>query len=356
MALGYCPSLLIGIEEVAKNNDPQFKLDPIGFTEALQQPENASASVKGYDVGNGHQVDVRVKYLQRSTESDVKTTADCNFGTHKPYKETTVSISDYVEIDIALAEEEVRLYCSQASDLKKFGMTTLMYDHVLRVMSSLNGVRSKMNRNLVSTMANNFDPHPGSSSSAKDVTMLGKTATGATALQAPIWDGWNDIMQDYETAGLSGKPLVIGFGNFNRWNRTLGYACCNDAGVDASRLPSEYSYFRDLVAPSEWGANNIAVLAPGVVQLITYNKYRGTFVTEGNKFALERFTIPDPTVPNLLWDAKLEFDSCTEVYNLKLSLTHGLFVLPNDSYAANDRLYYGGSITGAFRYNVLQGS
>ena len=356
MALGYCPALLIGLEEVAKTNDPQFKLDPIGFAEALQQPQNISTQVKGYDVGNGHQVGVRVKYLQRSTEADVQTTASCDFGAHKPYKEDTVTISDYVSTKIALDENEVRLYCSDASQLQKMGSTTLMHDHVLRVMSSLNGIRSKFNRNLLTAMANNFDPHPGSPATAKNVTLLGKAATGGTASQAPIWDGWNDVMQDYEEAGMNGKPLVIGFGNFNRWNRTLGYACCNDAGVDQSQLPSEYSYFRDLIAPQVWGANNFAVLAPGVVQLITYNKYRGTFVEEGNKFAIQRGVLPDPTVPGLLWDMKLEFDTCEEVYNLTLSLTHGLWTVPNDAFAANDRLYYGGSITGAFRYNAVQGS
>jgi len=356
MALGYCPSLLIGLEEAAKTNDPQFKLDPIGFAEALQQPENISTEVKGYDVGNGHQVGVRVKYLQRSTEAEVKTAADCNFGAHKPYKEADVTIADYVEIDVALDENEVRKYCSDASRLVKEGPTTLMMDHVKRVMSSLNGLRSKFNRNLVTTMANNFDPHFGSSPAAKNVTLLGRAATGATATQAPVWDGWNDVMQEYEQAGLRGKPLVIGFGNFNRFNRTLGFACCNDAGVDQSKLPSEYSYFRDLIAPQVWGADNFAVLAPGVVQLVTYNKYRGSFVEEGNKFAIERGVLPDPTVPNLLWDIKLQYDTCEEVYNLKISLTHGLFFVPNDAYQAGDRLYYGGSIAGAFRYNAIQGS
>jgi hypothetical protein len=356
MALGYCPALLIGMEEAAKLNDPQFKLDSIGFAEALQQPENVSTQIKSYDVGNGHQVGVRVKYLQRSTEADVKSAEDCIPGGHKPYKEADATISGYAAIDVALDENEVRLYCSQASNIEKLGTTDLMYDHVLRVMSSMNGLRSKFNRDLVTQMVNNFDPHPGSSAAAKNVTLLGRAATGATATQAPIWDGWNDVMQDYDEAGLKGKPLVVGFGNFNRFNRTLGFACCNDAGVDQSKLPSEYKYFKDIIAPQVWGANNFAVLAPGVVQLITYNKYRGTFVEEGNKFAIQRGVIPDPTVPGLLWDVKLEFDTCEEVYNLKISLHYGLWNIPNDAFASNDRLYYGGAITGAFRYNAVQGA
>lgn len=354
MALGYCEALLLGLEDIAKDNDTQFKLTPIGFSEFLNDEANASTEIKSYDKGDGHQVDVRVRYLQRSVEADTQTTRDCNQGPHQPYKEGLVTIAGYRQISIGLDLAEVRKYCSDASDLQKVGSpaTSLMREHVKRVLVSLNGLRVGMNKDLLRTMANNFSPKPGGSAAAKDVTLLGRYATGSTAQQSPIWDGWNDVMQDYEAAELVDTPYVVGFGNFNRFNTGLGYACCNDNGINMENLSAKYKYYKDLTAESILGANNFGVFAPGVVQLITFNENRGDFA--GVHGASEYGVIPDPTIPNLFWDFQLDFDTCAKKYNLIVSNHYGLWTVPSDAYKSGDSSYYGGAEFGAFRYRGIQ--
>lgn len=353
MALGYCEAILLGLEEVAKNNDTQFKLTPIGFTEYLNDPANASVEIKGYDKGDGHQVDVRVRYLQRSTVADTLTSRDCSQAPHQPYKEALVNISGFRQISIGLDLAEVRRYCDAASTMVKTGSpaTPLMAEHVKRIMNSMNGIRVAMNKDLLTLMASNFSPKPGSASTAKDVTLLGKHGAGATARQAPIWDGFNDIMMDYDGAELLDNPFIVGFGNFNRFNTALGYACCNDL-VDMSQLSPKYNYFKDLTADSVWGANNFGVFAPGVVQLITFNENRGTF--SGQHGASEYGVLPDPKIPGLLWDFQLDFDTCAKKYNLLVSLKFGLWTVPSDAYKSGDSNYYGGAEFGAFRYRAVQ--
>lgn len=356
MALGYCEAILLGLEDIAKNNDTQFKLTPIGFSEFLNDEANASTEIKGYDVGDGHQVDVRIRYLQRSTVADTITSRDCAQAVHQPYKETTATIAGFRQISVGLDLAEVRKYCSEASQTVGVGnpSTPMMREHLKRLMISLNGIRVGMNRDLLTQMASNFSPKPGSSAAAKNVTLLGKYATGATGVQAPVWDGWNDVMQDYDQAELIDTPYVVGFGNFNRFNTGLGYACCNDAGLDLGTLSSKYRYFKDLTADAIWSANNFGVFAPGVVQLITFNENRGDFA--GVHGASEYGVLPDPTIPNLFWDFQLDFDTCNKKYNLIISLKYGLWNVPSDAYKAGDSNYYGGSVYGAFRYNAVQGS
>lgn len=356
MPLGYCEAILLGLEDIAKNNDTQFKLTPIGFAEMLNDGNNASTEIKGYDRGDGHQVDVRVRYLQRSTVSDTLTSRDCAQGAHQPYRETTATINGFRQITIGLDLAEVRKYCSDASDMVRVGSpaSNVMREHLKRVLIALNGLRVGMNRDLLTTMANNFSPKPGAPATAKDVVLLGKHATGSNETQSPILSGWNEVMQDYDAAELLDTPYVVGFGNFNRFNTAQNFSCCNADGFDPSRLSNNYRYYKDLSAEGIWGANHFGVFAPGVVQLITFNENRGEYA--GSHGASEYGVIPDPTIPNLFWDFQLDFDTCNKKYNLIVSLKYGLWTVPSDSYKASDSNYYGGSVYGAFRYRATQGS
>ena len=355
MALGYCEAVLLGLEQIAKENDPQFKLTPIGFMEALRDPDNYSVELEQSAFpGDGHQRDVRVRYLVRGVESEVSTSKNCTVPAANNYRETTVSISRYNQIAVSLSVEQISKYCSEASDVVRFGApaTPFMREHLKHVMTKLNALRSRTNRRLLQDMATNFSPKVGKPATATDVRFLG-TPSGSLGTNYPIWEGPQEVMQDYQLAELSGTPILVGFGNLNRWAMAMNFACCNDGGIDLDAVNSAnmFKYYKDLLVDSEWGANHFAVIAPGSVQLLHYAQNKGSFA--GKIGASEYATIPDPTVNDLDWDIQLDFDTCTKTFNLIISNTTGLFVLPSDVYGYGDRLTYNNvAVDGAFRYRA----
>jgi hypothetical protein len=43
-------------------------------------------------------------------------------------------------------------------------------------------------------------------------------------------------------------------------------------------------------------------------------------------------------IPNLMYDAKFEFDTCTDTFLLRLSVNAGVYVVPTDAYGTYDDL------------------
>jgi hypothetical protein len=312
-------------------------------------------------------VDVRVKYLQRGTESDVRTTHDCTIPGYKPYKETSAVIDCYVETSISLDFAEVAKYCSDASNYQQAGqknVSKLMKAHVERIMTALNPLRTKLNKCLLGDMRSQFSPLPSSSTSyqntkvlpGKDINVLRTTDTYGTGQGAPLLTGWEEVQYDYINAELTGTPYIVGFGNFQKFNSTIKYGCCNQGGIDFGAVNSDspYKYYQDLTFSQTINNttenNSIGVFAPGIVQMITYNKHKGDFA--GAIGASEYGTFPDPFINGLDWDIQLDFDTCAKKFNLIISLTAGLFVVPSDSFASGDRLYTYDSVNGAFLYRA----
>lgn len=371
MALGYAPSVLLGLEEYAKENNPAKKLTPVGFWEALNDPENYSPEIinaSGMDghvngsgvSGNGI---VRVKYLNRTTASDAINNRNCDNGVHIPYKEKDVTLSIQKSIKIGFSRVEAKKYMKDASNIQNAGFTPLMKAFNERILVSLNGVRQAVNNALLSEMSNNWSPKSSTEGkAAKSVTLLGTNATGSTETEAAILSGWNQIMYDYENAELSGTPLVVGFGNFARFANSLGVGAVNMNGIDIEKVykANFFKFYKDLAVSSPWGGENrIGVFAPGVVHAITFNEHEGDFLTsgdEGNAVDADYFTIPDPILENVKWDAKMVFDKCLDLYTLEVFINAGLDVQPSDVYKSTDRNYYSGqgSVTGAFLYNAVK--
>ena len=86
MANGYCEALLLHLESIAGTNYPGKKVTVPGFLNMLiSQADRPFAAA---NVG-GHYKDVRVKYMPRTTTSQVSTTDTCSVDFVPAYLETT---------------------------------------------------------------------------------------------------------------------------------------------------------------------------------------------------------------------------------------------------------------------------
>jgi hypothetical protein len=146
--------------------------------------------------------------------------------------------------------------------------------------------------------------------------------------------GANEMMNDFIQLGATGKPIVAGLGKLNQYTRLAGIGCCNQYGQDIANLNGELDYFWDNdVAGITGNADDFLAWAPGAVQLVTFNEYKGEFaVTDSDLFM---GTIVDP-VTGLELDMKMYFDKCDEFWKLAMWLNFNAFVLPLDMYKEGD--------------------
>lgn len=336
---GVCPAILTGLEMVAGLNDPQTKQTPVGATLALSQPENQSAEILDIYGRNkkGHIKEARIKYMPRMTKDKVKTTADCVAGDPLEYIEDTTLLDIYVQVDIALGMDEIRVFCEEASQaVAGLPAPYNLREVTKRILNAQNALRTKINEAVVTKLSNSFGVNATTGvNTTTSIPVISNGATGIVA-GAPVFSGFQTLLSDFTENELYGTPIIIGKGNFEKFDLGTNKYGLQNSGVDFGNIEQDYKFFVDKAVNTIVGANQLIVMGEGVAQFMSWNKYVGKF--EGTFGAATMFTIPDTLIPNLMYDAKLEFDTCEDTFLLRLSANAGVYVIPTDAYGTYDDL------------------
>lgn len=347
-----CPALLTAYSELNRVNDPYMKVTPVGFLQALFDPSNRKPNnFIPVDRGDGHSNQVRIKYKQRSTEADASDDEDdCTAGSTLPRFEQTFTVEDYTKIKFDVAESEVRNLCSGASimeSIPELDRNTspeaakafkMMNEFMQTLKGRFEGLRTAINRKSLTSMAalvGDYGGLPVLSRPAPPESLKMIKATDGS----PVLLGINEWQQQVELAQIYGKPIVVGHGNFNRWNNAIKYGCCNNGGTDFGKMSDDaamYQYYKDFLIDNVFGANQFLTLAPESVQFVSYLKNRGSFA--GVIGIKARTTIMDPAVPGLAYDISIRPNDCTDSYTIVMGVHHDLWTPPIDSYKTGDRL------------------
>jgi hypothetical protein len=336
---GVCPAILTGLEMVVGLNDPQSKQTPVGATLALSQPENQSAEIIDiYGRNNkGHIKEARIKYMPRMTKDKVKTTADCVAGDPVEYIEDNTLLDIYVQVDISLGMDEIRVFCEEASSaVAGLPVPYNLREVTKRILNAQNALRTKINEAVVTKLSNSFGINARSGvATTTSIPVISAGATGIVA-GAPIFEGFQTLLSDFTENELYGTPIIIGKGNFEKFDLGTNKYGLQNSGVDFSSVSQDYKFFVDKAVNTIVGANELIVMGEGSAQFMSWNKYVDAF--EGTFGAATMFTIPDTVIPNLMYDAKFEFDTCEDKFLLRLSANAGVYVVPTDAYGTYDDL------------------
>lgn len=345
---GVCGAILTGIESLVGVRGINAMMEPVGLLQALvadpEQPKDTP--VQNVDAQSGHKKIVRITYRQRATADRVKDVQDCVAGTEKPTEEVTFTPTLYRQIMIRKSEASVRLLCDAASRLELIpqanrGPNTpevrLMADFVTDIYQDMSVLRNKINLALITQYAAKKGKWQDASTS-KSFNML-RTAGAAGFEGAPIQLGFTTLNQQLRRIATGLTPIIVGEGNFDLANTAIGYGCCNISGFDFGKMAQMpgYRFYRDLdvSASSGLGTNLMAAFFPGFAQFARYNEYVGSFATPFGSHV--RFTIPDPIVPGLQYDARLmPAAGCEDAYDLRLSLNFDLWAAPLDLFNPGD--------------------
>lgn len=352
---GFCPSILLDINDVAGSNAPNRKLQIAGFLSMLFCCQDSSASVLNQPYDGGHRRTATVKYRPRPLTSVVQSEDDCDINAIPAYSEWNVPSVGHKQVSFFLADETVRQYCQDASNLRTLGRTRVMDEVYGLFLDYANTLMKAINQDLVAQMATEFGEN--ASNGDDGGTLINFNVNGDTNV---LNNGIIQMMRDIQENEFCGAPCLVGGGLWSAQMMAQALACCNAAGINYSgaALPN---FFFDKDTQNIWGANSAGLFAPGSVKFISYDKYVGPawsdykgqswFMNIGlpvNEFGCNL----DQCLSDLRFDVQIKYKDCPDStstvngtptalgrgWQVIISKDYALWVQPTTGYQAGDSL------------------
>jgi len=161
------------------------------------------------------------------------------------------------------------------------------------------------------------------------VNLLNTTSGGVRS------DGWAQVVTDFLTNEFTGTPIVIGGSLPSLFATGMGWSGLAATGIDYGAVATKngMNFYFDPTADSVFGANQMAVLAPGMTKFVTRNKFAGDFT--GGHGNSEYGTMTLPEFPGINFDVQAKQLDCDPARGnmpsttIIISLDYGLFVMPS---------------------------
>ncbi len=345
---GFAQALITNIGLIMGLNDPQMKVTPVGFTKMLLDNPTRTEIANLKEIRNGKERELKVRYMQRGTESETVTTDDCNIEISPEWKETTIGRPLFRKLGIYISDDDMRKYQDEATATLSAGNPSApMMNALLQTITvKANAIIQAMDTDLVSAMSTRWGVNAATGVATPTTLKFG--VNGVTSFD----DGFVKLLKHSEINEINGKLNVVGngiFGNVNIANILKAAPGAN--GYDIARAVQFYNFYNDNKTASAWGTNHFGVFSEGSVGLVDFNQFVGPFAGErgGSLF----FTLPIPIqlangeLSSLVLDAQLKYFDCptkigAETYKrgwvIYLSKSFGLFTAPTDMYADGDPL------------------
>lgn len=350
--IGFVNALLFNISVIAGMNDPQTKITPVGFLKMLYE-NNAVAEINNLaELRAGQTRDIKLRYIQRGTESDVSERDDCETPITPEWQETTIPNTQFSKIGIYISDEQMRKYQQEAAQTVTTGTPSapLMRGLYETLRVKINGLLQKMDTNLITAQSTKWGKNIAYGSSDAQTIALGKTPG--------LNDGYVKLLADAQENEVLDNLIICGNGKVTQYDIYQRIKNGFDShGIGALPLNAYY----DPKTASIWGANHFGVFAKGMVGIVDWNKNVGAYA--GVRGESIFFTIPMPLqigneILPVTFDAQLKYEDCpifddngTKIadrgWKLIVSKNYALFNAPNDMFAATDRL---NGMNGTFHY------
>ncbi|MAB40592.1 MAG: hypothetical protein CL525_16040 [Aequorivita sp.] len=321
---GLCQKLQTTLNRTAGENAPSMKRDRVGYLEALLSDAN-TAGIEAIPVEtNGKNRIVQIDYISRGTEASVESgsfeempSLSCDGETVVKPKEQLIEVKNLAKsTGLSFVESEMRKLC-EGDDV--------WVSNVL--MSQMNAVNVEMNKYLLAQQALNFGKF-ADGTAKKDIKLFEDTTNGQRGIATA------KMRHEYDKAAASGAPIIVAGGNFDLYAKMNQIACCNELGFDLARW-TDYRYYYDRFVDGQVGTNEMIMLAPGAVQLVTWNAYVGDYAKRNDVF--EHGTLTDPFT-GLTYDIKIHYDDCRDRWSIQFGVHFEVVYLPQDGFDQNDDL------------------
>lgn len=322
---GLCEKIQTSLIKIFKEKAPSLKRTQTGYLSAVTSDVNmAGVELLPINENNGKRREVRVKFIQRGIDSDMKFNEPetCSGEDNpSPLEDIVEAITDNIRTpELEFDDDDMRLLCEGSDEYR-----------AAIINAQLNALTVALDKKMIANQAANFGayvpalpPGPG----YKDYALL----QGPNFAINP--KGESDLMEDIENLESNNKPIVIGDGYLAHYMRQAAIGCCNQEGADLSKVGDMY-YYRDKYVSQILGTNHFITLIPGYTQLLTWNKYKGEFVMDGMDY--KKNTLIDPYT-GLEFDQKWTYDKCKEKWVMFLRVWFKMYRLPSNAFKTYDDL------------------
>jgi len=332
-----CPCIQQALNNVAGKNAQALRRDKVGMISFLNSPENLTGiETVQLDPGNGKRKCVELNWIQKFCEATMNEsiTGDCSSGTETPPFCEDINITKELETDnMTFDEDNMRRLCYPLGETDEIWMAGVMN-------AQFNAFNTYWDKLVIAEILANV----GTFMDGETIKAIQLFNTVNSDAIGPRTRALANIQDEFDQAALFGKPNFIGAGEVNKWAQMIDYGTPNAAGQNVAQMAAGFNFFYDRFVEGIFGANEFVVMAPGAAQLLTWNKYVGSYAKKSATF--EHGTIVDP-VTGLKYDLKLHYDDCDDTYYIKLQQNWELFVLPDegdascaDHYGVNGILNY----------------
>ncbi len=304
---GLCQKIQTNVNQIAGSNAPALGRQPVGIVDALMSALNRFGFTESIVPTNGKFRAVQIDYIGQLCDDAVNTDpdVDCNADITPEPLEQLITSFNRLAVKMDFDETEMRKLC-QADSL-------WVGQNIMRAMNAIN---VKLDKALIAYLVSLLDP--------ADLALY-----NADGYPNPL--AYATLKNEFTKIGTSGSPLVVGGSNFNIFAEAQKIACCNSvAGVDLSQIGNGGFYADPSMDVVVGDSKSMFAWAPGVMQLVTWNKYVGEYAVKDSSF--EHGTIVDPFT-GLRYDLKTSYDDCAEKHFVELSLYWQKWAVP-DAYCA----------------------
>lgn len=302
-----------------------------GMLDWLTSPENGGTNARLIS-REGKIAKLEVFYDQRTKECQITDdcfTSVCDQGSTPLRKrfEFTMDNCIYTPVREYTVDDMIALCKDTATFMRERGFSDLRAAREHLSLKMLGEVDALKGKNI------EFDGGTTAAGASKTLDLI--TQSGGQPI--PLPGNFAEIMLDYETNQLNGRPAFIGQGNFELFWKLHGWSCCNaTTPFGEANLEGEGRFYVDQAANSVLGANDILVVAPGAVKAVFFNENSLVEKMGTNTNQNQSIVVPDPAGYPFSWNFDLYWDICEKKWKSVWSLQWGVFgTFRDDSFAAN---------------------
>jgi hypothetical protein len=319
-----CPQIQQDLETQFTQFDPLGAKDVQGFTDFVSSPLNTNGFLQNQVAGGrGKLKQVELVYTPPIAESDVSDDATklCVSSNEDG------QISHTYEIDPAVG----------SSINRKFTISDLAYmckDNDLwfaqRIQAMMDALEKKIgtdNATQLALLTGAFGD--GDNDVALNVKTIATKKSAAAGGDFDI-DAISEIIFSAMDAGYGNKPFIFGYGEILKYFKKLYAGSIAAEGLDYGKFAAanDAVFIADKKVKAALGAENFLMLAPGAVQLLTYNEFEGALSTVSDGGYKQDIIVNPKT--GRRFDFQLKNDCGNISVNIKLA--HKLVGLPTDMY------------------------
>lgn len=258
------------LDDIAQGNVNALKIENFGALQWITSSTNTAGfeGLQNQDPGGKNRT-VKIWYWQnpRTAAGTDCTPAICTAGTTNAQKNAEMTLDLCRDVSVTLDEEQFRDFCGPDGD-------TIVQSPFAQ--QQIQAVANQLLAGIDSDAVTYISAHAGNFYGG----IAGpKTITAIRTDGSPFHGFETTISNDLEDIGAVGTPGAIGLGYLRTYSKTAKIACCDQTGVDLSKLASSsYVYYGDRRVSTVTGApNRFYVLTPGACQLVSKVKWVGPY-------------------------------------------------------------------------------